>query len=143
MEELNTIAGYWPRMGLPMYAEIAYPEHDSFPEEGEEQTVRVRDGGELIPQHEAVVVSVRKEKVKDINPYLLAFCANTDSMSEVRERISPSERPVDMDREVYVVVYLRVDKAEEFVKNPDNFDPVIKHPDKVTDEDYNPEIGRH
>lgn len=137
---LTTTVGYYPKMGLPMYVEIGYPEHDSI-EEGVVHEVRARDGGEFKSQHNALVVSARKQRVRDIHPYLLALAAHSEDMDMVRRRISPTSEKIDRDREVFVVVYLRMDKVEEFVADSDNFEPVIKHPDEIKDEDYDPVIG--
>lgn len=137
---LTSVVGYYPKMALPMYVEIGYPEHDSI-EVGEVHEVRVRDGGEMKGAHEALIVSAQKKALNEIHPYLLAFCAHTEDINMVRRRISPTDEKIDNDRDVYVVVYLRLDKVEEFVSNGDNFEPVIKHPDEVMDEDYDPVIG--
>lgn len=131
--QIERLSYYSPQHKLPLHVEIR-PEEFNRLTVGEEVDVRYDDpeAGPEAPSQRAVLVSKQVKPLRDVSPYMIALCGHTADLSEARERIMPGDGPGDLGREVSVLIFCRVDKAEEFIKNsPDIIDPHFSKEDCV------------
>lgn len=89
-------------------------------EVGEVYEVKVEDSegsdrGPYNEVHEAELIAERSMEWRQVSPLLLAYQGFSKSKSEAIERICPNGEEPEPDREVSLLVFLRLDKAKEFV----------------------------
>lgn len=112
-------------MKLPLYTQIDDPRFNTY-DVGEVYQIRIEDeeradetdqDGPFNYVHDALLVAKQEMKLGDLPGPLLGFDLNAQSASEAEDRYPPGG--TDDNRDVVLLVYLRLDKAKEFVsQNP-------------------------
>lgn len=122
---IDTLRGYVPKLALPLYTRITR-EHQNDYEVGKKYSMRVDDEqrqqekggkGPYNYTHEAILVAKEHMTLDEIPDILLAFEAHTSSRSEAIDWLSPSEGSYDDEEELVVLLFLRLDKAVEWVRS--------------------------
>jgi len=112
---------YFPKLKLPLYTQITDPLRNAY-DVGEVYEIRIEDpdraeetdqDGPFNYVHKALLVAKEETTLGEIPGPLFAFDLNVKSPSEVEERYPPGG--TGDDRQVAVLVFLRLDKAKEFV----------------------------
>ena len=133
---IETIQDYNQKYQLPVYTEVALPEHNDY-ELGEKYDIRVEDSerqkekggkGPYNYIHESILIAKRRCLFGELEDVTLAFNARTQSRNEAVKDLSPGE-PLEDDREVVLLVFLRLDKVEGWVMG--DFTPI--DPDNPTE----------
>jgi len=122
---LYLIDNYEPKMSLPIYPVITFPERQDWTV-GDSYQIKVEDVDRSLervddkpfnPLHEAVLLSEEVKELRSVNPILLALDANTSVKSKAIERISPSDKKYSPEKEVSVLLFLRKDATIDFVED--------------------------
>lgn len=105
---------YREQMALPLYLKIGSEDHNHY-EIGEEYYIRVREEEEEHYVHKAVCVAgSTANNLEEIPGYVIAMATETSSMEEAKEKLS---KYLEGEGKLYVVVFMREDVAEQFVKD--------------------------
>lgn len=123
---------YHPKMSLPVYTKVTDPRYNDYTV-GEVYEMRIEDSdraehrnisGPYNWLHKALLISKRECKFGELEDVLLAFDAKTKSRSEAVERLSPSDITWPDDKDVCLLVFLRMDTAKEFVTSEQDIIPM-------------------
>ena len=118
------LADYSPKHALPIYTKIT-PEGFNDYTVGDKYDMRIDDsdrqnekGGEgpYNYVHECLLISKEVMEFGDVPDILIAFDGYSKSREEALERISPGDTPIENDRVIELLVFLRLDKAKEFIE---------------------------
>lgn len=127
---IDTVSGYFPKMRLPLYSKITSQNQNDY-KVGETYEIRVEDkerengeksAGSYNYTHESVLVAKQEVTEDSIHPILLAFDGHSKKKSEATDRILPGGEFRD-DRDYVLLVFLRLDKAKEYVGSDMEFIP--------------------
>lgn len=128
-------------MSHAIYVKITIPEENDY-NLWDEYEIRIADKensdeGEYNYLHEAILISAVEEYWSNIPALLKGYVAKTRKMEKVIEKIHPlgENGSFDHDDEVVVLIFLRTDKAKDFIVSDTN----VLHPqeaDEVEIKDY-------
>lgn len=120
---IDTAQEYKQQFGLPLYLKVTTDEHNHW-EYGKKYSMRVKDerfekrNAQEHPynnMHECLYLgALTAPKIEDFPPMLVAFAAETRSMSEVEEKWKKYE---ESDSDIMIGLFLRLDMAENFILN--------------------------
>lgn len=116
---LETLRWYHPLSAGAVYIKIGFPKHNSY-KVGRDYDMRLADPeetdeGVYKDAHESVLVGKEEYTVENIPNILLALLSNTRSRQDALQRLGIGDDPLDPSREVYLLTFLRKDKAKEMV----------------------------
>lgn len=125
---IDTVQLYNPKMTLPVYTQIALPKHNDYTV-GDKYDIRIKDEdrqdekegmGEFNYIHECLLISKRECTWEELPDILKAF----DGKSRDKDLVHGHTHPVkgtewEDDDELVFLIYLRLDKAKEFILNDD------------------------
>lgn len=120
---IEGITGYYPKMALPLYTRITDPRHNQY-DVGDVYDIRVEDekraketgqDGPFNYIHKALLVAKQEMKLGDVPGPVWAFDLHTDDPTKLTDRV-PGDTS-DKDRELVILVFLRLDVAEKFVED--------------------------
>lgn len=129
---IDTFSMYHPKMSLPVYTKVTDPRHNDY-QIGNVYEMRIDDEARAKKRnikgphnwlHEALLIAKRDCKFGELEDVILAFDAKTKSREEAIERISPDIATWPDDKEVCLLIFLRVDKAKEFVTSEQDIIPM-------------------
>lgn len=132
---IDTLRWYHPLQTGVVYIKLGFPRHNDY-KVGETYEMRIADnrgGGSKAYEypHEAVLVGKEKYIVEDMPNILLATLSNRKSKSDALEILGLRGEPLHPDDEVYVLTFIRTDKAKELVLSD-----IELIPDKHNREDH-------
>lgn len=136
---IDTAGEYVPEMNLPVYLKLTPPEQNSY-ELMKKYDVRIPDAprqeekggsGPYNYIHECILVGKTELEWREVPDVLLAVLGHTVSRSDAVETVCVGEGEYEDDRELLLLSFLRLDRAQEFVQNGEE---VIEPP--FTVEDY-------
>lgn len=120
---IETNSPYMPSHALPIYAKIQDPRINEMTV-GEIYDIRYEDEGGNSPvresncfnyAHKAMLISKTEMEFGDVPPLLMAFVGHSRDGEEAMRRICPGNQQYADDRVIEILIFLRVDKAKEFV----------------------------
>lgn len=141
---IDTEEVYTPQMNLPVYLKLIPPEHNNY-EMNKKYDIRIPDAqrqdekggdGPYNYAHECLCVGTQELTWSEVSDVLLAVLAHTPSRSEAIETICIGDGEYDGTRELVLVTFIRLDRAEAWVENGEE---VIEPPFTVEDYEGNPE----
>lgn len=121
---IDTVSGYSPKMRLPVYTKITHENQNSY-KVGDTYEIRIEDkerengeksAGQYNYVHESLLVAKEEIDPDEIHPVLLAFNGHSKMRSEAVERSFPAGE-VDEDKDYLLLVFLRLDKAKEYIES--------------------------
>lgn len=116
MTEELTFPGVYPKYLLPVYPFIE--QKLSIKKEiGQKYAVSIENKeGEMVDHHEAICISRETMGFDDVPVELLALDVHTNSVEKAKETIFDNESRMHSSRkQVYVNIFMRLDKTREFV----------------------------
>lgn len=135
---IDGVSAYIPKHTLPIYTKITDPKFNDY-SIGEKYKMRVEDQkrqdekgetGSFNYTHEAILISKEEMKFEDVPGILIAFDGHSRDAEEAIDTICPGEGSWDGDKDVVMLIFLRVDKAKEWIMSDAE---VIEPPTSVKD----------
>lgn len=125
---IDTVQLYNPKMTLPIYTQIALPKHNDYTV-GDKYDMRIMDkerqqdkggSGDYSYIHECLLIAKRKCTWGDLPDILKAFDGKAREKKLVHGHTHPLTGTMWEDEDDLIfLVYLRLDKAKEFILNDD------------------------
>lgn len=125
---IDSVELYNPKMGMPLYTCIRKEGFNDF-KVGDKYDIRIvdrprqeeKDGrGEYNYMHECILIAKRECTWGELEDITKAFNAKARDRDEVLERTAPGDtKNLEDDDNVILAVYLRLDKAREFIMSDD------------------------
>lgn len=126
---IDTHCVYLPHHTLPLYVKITDPKFNSY-DLFKTYEMRYDDADESGFQegHEAMLVAKSECEWSEIPPLLIAFAGHSRDAEEAVRNTFPADENPEGDRDMVILMFLRLDKAKEHVMG--ETEPINTHFEK-------------